>query len=37
MVNITNNCIDKNVFPTALEVARVCPIPKIDNPIDVTK
>ena len=24
MVNIVDNCIDKNVFPTALEVARVC-------------
>ena len=37
MVNIINNCIDKNVFPTAWKVARVCPIPKIDNPTDVTK
>ena len=37
MVNIINNCIDKNVFPTAWKIARVCPIPKIDNPIDVTK
>ena len=37
MVNIIINCIDKNVFPTAWKIARVCPIPKIDNPIDVTK
>ena len=37
LVNIINNCIDKNVFPTAWKIARVCPIPKIDNPIDVTK
>ena len=37
MVNIINNCIDKNVFLTAWKIARVCPIPKIDNPIDVTK
>ena len=37
MVNIINNCIGKNVFPTAWKIARVCPIPKIDNPIDVTK
>ena len=37
MVNIINNCIDKNVSPTAWRVARVCPIPKIDNPIDFTK
>ena len=37
MVNIINNCIDKNVFSTAWKVLRVCPIPKIDNPIDVTK
>ena len=25
MVDIINNCIDKNVFPTAWKVARVCP------------
>ena len=37
VVNIINNCIDKIVFPTASKIARVCPIPKIDNPIDVTK
>ena len=37
IVNIINNCIDKSVFPTAWKIARVCPIPKIDNPIDVTK
>ena len=37
MVNIINNCIDKNVFLTAWKIARVCPIPKIDNPIDATK
>ena len=37
MVNLISNCIDKNVFPTAWKIARVCPIPKIDNPIDVTK
>ena len=37
MVKIINNCIDKNVFPTAWKIARVCPVPKIDNPIDVTK
>ena len=37
MFNIINNCIDKKDFPTAWRVARVCPIPKIDNSIDVTK
>ena len=37
MVNIIHNCIDKNVFPTAWKVARVCSVPKIDNPIDVAK
>ena len=37
MVNIINNCIDKNVFTTVWKTARVCTIPKIDNPIDVTK
>ena len=37
MVNIISNCIDKSVFPTAWKVARVCPIPNIDNPKDVTK
>ena len=37
MVNIINNCIDKNAFPTAWKIARVYLIAKIDNPIDVTK
>ena len=37
MVNIINNSIDKKVFPTAWKVVRVCPIPKIDNPVGVTK
>ena len=37
MFDIINNCIDKKDFPTAWRVARVCPIPKIDNFIDVTK
>ena len=37
MVNINNNCIDKNAFPIAWKTARVYPIAKIDNPIDVTK
>ena len=37
VVNIIINCIDKNDFPRAWKIARVCPIPKIDNPIDVTK
>ena len=37
MVNTINNCIDKNAFPIAWKLARVCPIAKIDNPIDVTK
>ena len=37
MVNIINDCIDKNVFPTAWKVARVCFIPKIGNPKDVTE
>ena len=27
----------KKSFPTAWKVAIVCPIPKIDDPIDVTK
>ena len=31
------NVIDKNFFPTAWKVARVCPIPKIGNPKDVTE
>ena len=37
MVNIINHWIDKNVSPTAWRVARICRIPKIDNPKDFTK
>ena len=37
MVNIINNCIDKNFFPTAWKEVKVCPTPKADNPMDVTK
>ena len=37
MVHIINNCIDKHVFPTAWKVARVCPVPKIDHPKDVSE
>ena len=29
MVNMINNCIDKNVFATAWKVARVCPYQKL--------
>ena len=38
MVNIINNCINCIDFSNILgKVARVCPMPEIDNPKDVTK
>ena len=33
IVHIINSSIDKEVFPDSWKVARVCPVPKIDNPI----
>ena len=30
-----NSSIDKEIFPDSWKVARVCPVPKIDNPIKV--
>ena len=35
MVNIINNAIDKNEFPDKWKIARVSPIPKIDQPLDM--
>ena len=34
IVNIINSSIDKEIFPDSWKVARVCPVPKIDNPIN---
>ena len=34
IVNIINSSIDKEMFPDSLIVARACPVPKIDNPIN---
>ena len=33
IVHIINTSIDKEIFPDSWKVARVCPIPKIDNPV----
>ena len=33
IANIINSSIDKEIFPDSWKVARVCPVPKIDNPI----
>ena len=33
IVNIINSSMDKGIFPDSWKVARVCPVPKIDNPI----
>ena len=33
---IINSCIMKNKFPNAWKLSRVTPLPKIQNPIDVT-
>ena len=35
IVHIINTSIDKEIFPDSWKVARVCPIPKIDNPVTV--
>ena len=31
---IINNSIDKNIFPDQWKTAKICPIPKIDNPME---
>ena len=33
-VNIRNSSIAKEIFPSCWKVARVCPVPIIDNPIN---
>ena len=32
LVHIINNCINQQVFPSKWKIARICPVPKIDNP-----
>ena len=32
LVHIINNLIDKKVFPNSWKIARVCPIPRVDQP-----
>ena len=32
---IINNAIDKSIFPSQCKVARICPIPKVNNPTDL--
>ena len=34
LTHIINNCISNNVFPDQWKIARISPIPKIDNPKD---
>ena len=34
IVNIINSSIDKEIFPDSWKVGRVCPVPKINNPIN---
>ena len=34
IVNIINSSINKEIFPDSWKMARVCPVPKIDNPIN---
>ena len=34
IVNIINSSFDKEIFPDSWKVAGVCPVPKIDNPIN---
>ena len=33
IAHMINSSIDKEIFPDSWKVARVCPVPKIDNPI----
>ena len=35
IVFIINSSIDKEIFPDSWKIARVCPIPKVDNPVNV--
>ena len=35
IVHIINTSINREIFPYTWKVARVCPIPKIDNPVTV--
>ena len=35
LVHIINNSIDKKFFPTSWKIARVCPIPLVDQPTSV--
>ena len=37
LVHIINNSINKRIFPDAWEIARVCPIPKVDHPKNITE
>ena len=32
LTNIINNSIDKSIFPNQWKIARICPIPKVNNP-----
>ena len=34
VVNIINSSINKEIFPDSWKVPRLCPVPKIDNPIN---
>ena len=35
LVHIINNSIDKKLFPISWKIARVCPIPRVDQPTSV--
>ena len=35
LVHIINSCIDSELFPDSWKIARICPVPKVDNPSKV--
>ena len=37
LIHIINTCIDNRVFPSTRKIARVCPVPKVDDVKDVTE
>ena len=35
IAHVKNNYINEKIFPDSLKTARACPIPEVDNPVNV--